>query len=67
MAVVLCHVGFQLLGIGSWRWLPSGLLLGIVEIVGEVLRVRVADFPSGWETGFSLLVLSARSNNQRGS
>lgn len=26
-AVVLSHVSLELLGVGSWRWLPSRLLL----------------------------------------
>ena len=53
-AVVLSHVALELLGIGSLRRLPSRLFLGFVEIVGEVLGLRVADFPAGWETCVSL-------------
>jgi hypothetical protein len=49
VTVVLGHVAFQLLGVGSWRRLPSGLFLRVVEVVGQVLGVRVTNFPSGWE------------------
>lgn len=58
-AMVLSHVALELLSIGSWRWFPLRLFQGFVEVVGEVLRLGVANFPSGWKTCVSLLLLSA--------
>lgn len=53
--MVVGHVQFQSLGVGARRWLPAGLLCGGIEIVRQVLRVRVANFPVLGETrSFSL-------------
>ena len=52
--VVLGHVVFELLRVGSRRRLPARVLLGRVEVVGEVLAVAVADLPVGRETRFLL-------------
>ena len=57
--MVLGHVALELLGIGSWRWLPSRLFHGLVEVIGEVFGLRVADFPSGGETCVGLVMLLA--------
>lgn len=35
--VMLGHVGLKFLGVGSWWWLPAGLLEVIIEIVGQIL------------------------------
>lgn len=53
-AVVGSHVVLELLGIGACGGLPSRDLVGGVEVVGEVLGVGVAHFPSGRKTGVSL-------------
>lgn len=44
--MMLSHIRLELLGIGSWRWLPSRLFLRLVEVVWEVLGVGVTDFPA---------------------
>lgn len=44
------HIDLEFLGVGSWRWLPSGLLLRVVKVVREVLGDRVTNFPPSWET-----------------
>lgn len=49
--VVGRHVGFELLGVGAGGRLPAGFLSPRVEVVGEVFGLRVADFPTGRETG----------------
>lgn len=48
------HVMLELVGVGAGRGLPSRDLFSVVEVVGEVLGVGVADFPVGGEPGFSL-------------
>lgn len=48
--VVLCHVGLELLSVGSRGWFPSRQFLAFVEVVGEVLGVGVSNFPSSGET-----------------
>jgi hypothetical protein len=48
--VVLRHVYFQLIGIGFRRWLPARLFCRRVEIVWEILRVGMANFPTGGKT-----------------
>lgn len=48
--VVLRHVDFQFIGIGFRRWLPTRLFCGRVEIVWEILRVGMANFPTGGKT-----------------
>lgn len=48
--VVLRHVDFQFIGIGFRRWLPARLFCGRVEIVWEILRVGMANFPTGGKT-----------------
>lgn len=50
-AVVLGHVDLELLGVGAGGWLPAAVLVGRVEVVGQVLRLRVAHFPVGGEAG----------------
>lgn len=50
--VVLGHVDLELLGISASRWLPAAVLVGRVEVVGQVLGLRVAHFPVGGEAGF---------------
>lgn len=53
--MVLGHVGLELLGVGT-RWgLPAGFFGGAVEVVWEVFRVGVADFPGGGEAGVGLV------------
>lgn len=46
--VMLSHVKRQFFGISLGRRLPARLFCGRVEVVGEVLRVRMADFPARW-------------------
>jgi hypothetical protein len=48
--VVLRHVYFQLIGISFRRWLPARLFRRRVEIVWEILRVGMANFPAGGKT-----------------
>lgn len=50
--MVLGHVDLELLGVGAGRRLPSAILVGRVEVVGQVLGLRVAHFPICGETGF---------------
>lgn len=51
------HIRLQLLCVGSWRGFPSGKLLGSVEVIGEILRVRMSDFPASRQAGISLVFL----------
>lgn len=51
---VLGHVFFQAVHVGAFWWFPSRFFAGSVEEVGEVFRVRMADFPAGGETCVSL-------------
>lgn len=51
-AVVLGHVDLELLGVCAGGRLPAAVLLDRVEVVGQVLGLRVADFPVGGETCF---------------
>ena len=46
------HVCFYFFGIGAGGGFPAGFFGGGVEVVGEVFRVGVADFPGGGEAGF---------------
>jgi len=52
--VVGGHEGFQGFGVGACRGLPAGFFGAGVEVVGEVFRVGVADFPGGGEAGGGL-------------
>lgn len=54
-AVELGHIDLELLGVGALWGLPPRVLLGGVEVVGQVLAVAVADFPAGGEAGLWLL------------
>lgn len=49
--VVLGHVDLELLGVGAGGGLPAAVLVGRVEVVGQVLGLRVAHFPVGGEAG----------------
>lgn len=53
-AVMRRHEVLKLVAVGSGGGLPSRNLLGHVEVVGEVLRLGVSNFPVGRETGFRL-------------
>jgi hypothetical protein len=44
-AVVLGHVELQLLRVGAGGGFPARVLLGRVEVVGQVLALAVAHFP----------------------
>lgn len=47
-AVICTHVMLEGLAISS-RWgFPPALLGGGIEVVGEVLGVRVSDLPAAW-------------------
>jgi hypothetical protein len=46
--VVLRHVDLEFVRVGSLRRLPSRLVRLLIEIVGEVLGVGMADFPVRW-------------------
>lgn len=48
------HVGLELLSVGALRGFPAGHLLDRVEVVREVFRVGVADFPVRRKTSISL-------------
>jgi hypothetical protein len=48
--VVRRHVELKCLGIGVRRRFPPRLLGSGVEVVGEVLGVRMTNFPTGGET-----------------
>lgn len=50
-AVVLGHVDLELLGVGAGGRLPATILVGRVEVVRQVLGLRVAHFPVGGEAG----------------
>ena len=50
--MVCGHVCLYFLGVCAWRGFPARFLGAGVEVVGEVFRVGVADFPLGWEAGF---------------
>jgi hypothetical protein len=52
--VVLRHVDFEFFGIGFRRWLPARLFCRRVEVVWEILRVGMANFPTGRKTCVSL-------------
>jgi len=43
--VVYGHVRFYFLRVGAGGWFPAGFLGGGIEVIGEVLRIGVADFP----------------------
>ena len=45
------HVRFYLVGIRTGGWFPARFFGGGVEVVGEVFRVGVTDFPLGGEAG----------------
>lgn len=47
------HVGLELLSVGALRGFPAGHLLDRVEVVREVFRVGVADFPVRRKTSIS--------------
>lgn len=49
-AMVLCHVELELLDVGALGRLPARILLGRVEVVGQVLAIAVAHLPSRRET-----------------
>jgi hypothetical protein len=49
LRVVLAHVVLQGFAVGLGRRLPAGFLAAGVEVVGQVLAVRVPDFPAGGE------------------
>lgn len=49
--VVLGHVDLELVDVGARGRLPARGLGGAVEVVGQVLGLRVADFPVFGETG----------------
>lgn len=53
-AVVGSHVNLQLLGVRVRRRLPPRLLGNRVEVVWQVLGVRVPYLPAGGESCFSL-------------
>lgn len=53
--VVLRHVDFKLLGIRFRRGLPARLLRRWVEVIWKVLRVRMANFPTGGKTCVGLV------------
>lgn len=61
-AVVLRHVSLELFGVGSWGRFPSRQFLRFVEVVREVLGIRVADFPAGGQACICLSHLSAIFN-----
>lgn len=50
--VVLGHVDLELVDVGARGRLPARGLGGAVKVVGQVLGLRVADFPVFGETGF---------------
>ena len=52
------HVMLELLGVGSSGGLPSGHLVGRVEVVREVLGVGDSHLPAGGKTGIRLGVLA---------
>lgn len=65
-AVVLGHVDLELLGVGAGGRLPAAVLLGRVEVVGQVLGLRVAHFPVGGEAGFLLTGAHTRGKRLAG-
>lgn len=46
-SMMLSHVDLQLLGIGIGGGFPTRFLGGGVEVIWEVLRVRMTNFPAG--------------------
>lgn len=54
-AVVRGHVGLELLRVGSRRGLPAGRLLRLVEVVGQVLGIRVAHLPAAGQSCVGLV------------
>ena len=56
-AVTLGDILFQLLCVCSWRGFPLGGFLGFVEIIREVFRLRVTNFPASWQAYISLVRL----------
>jgi hypothetical protein len=52
--VVSCHVFLECLGIGVRRRFPARFLGRGVEIVGQVLGVRVTNLPARWKSCSSL-------------
>lgn len=52
--VVFCHVFLKGLGIGVRRRFPARFLGRRVKVVGQVLGVRVTNFPACWKTCCSL-------------
>ncbi len=51
---MLGHVGFQFFRVSTRGGLPARLLGGAIEVVREVFRVGVADFPGCGEAGVGL-------------
>lgn len=62
--MVLRHVDFQLLGICPSRRFPARFLCGGVEVIGKVLGVRMANFPSCWKSCVGLYIQSAMYSGQ---
>ena len=61
-AVMLGHVDLELLGVGVLRRLPSRLVGLGVEVVWQVLRIRMSYLPVGRETCVGLVVVSISLN-----
>lgn len=66
LAVVLGHVRLELLGVGARGRLPARLLLCLVEVVGQVLGVGVADLPPGRQPRVGLRADVSRQQGRRG-
>ena len=52
--VMLSHVKFEPVSIGTLRWFPSGFMSIGVEVIRQVLGVRVSDLPLWWKPGICL-------------